>query len=221
MPPRKYLSSPNSSPLRQFCSEEQEAENNRFCEKAVAEIKQKTVKSLPFGVPMMWREPQNYVDGCYFCFSKCVLNDLVRDPGLSKVGAETLGSRLQSKHMLAPGTTISIDISGLMFQLGAEKYVANEWKLFIDSAKKSMKGVIPHNGNTYVSVLTSILSSMYGSPYWTRVVSSNDLPIVSADSSHVFSGIPSRLSNIKTKTISKRTPTLYSTRDQLTHTLTD
>ncbi|KRY02488.1 hypothetical protein T01_10424 [Trichinella spiralis] len=30
---------------------------------------------------------------------------------------------------------------------------------------------------------------MYGSPYWTRVVSSNDLPIVSADSSHVFSEI--------------------------------
>ncbi|KRX30131.1 hypothetical protein T05_13397 [Trichinella murrelli] len=28
---------------------------------------------------------------------------------------------------------------------------------------------------------------MYGSHFWTRVVSSNDLPIVSADSSHVFS----------------------------------
>ncbi|KRY08036.1 hypothetical protein T12_9071 [Trichinella patagoniensis] len=90
-------------------------------------MEQKTVKSLPFGVPMMWREPQNH----------CELNDLVRDPGLSKVGAEKLGSRLQSKHMLAPGTTISIDISGLMFQLGAEKYVASEWKLFMDSAKKA------------------------------------------------------------------------------------
>ncbi|KRX38151.1 hypothetical protein T05_16480 [Trichinella murrelli] len=61
-------------------------------------MEQKTVKSLPFGVPMMWREPQNH----------CELNDLVRDPGLSKVGAEKLRSRLQSKHMLAPGTTISI-----------------------------------------------------------------------------------------------------------------
>ncbi|KRZ50577.1 hypothetical protein T02_9084 [Trichinella nativa] len=29
---------------------------------------------------------------------------------------------------------------------------------------------------------------MYGSHFWTRVVSSNDLPIISADSSHVFSG---------------------------------
>ncbi|KRZ63479.1 hypothetical protein T02_10699 [Trichinella nativa] len=28
---------------------------------------------------------------------------------------------------------------------------------------------------------------MYGSHFWTRVVSSNDLPIISADSSHVFS----------------------------------
>ncbi|KRZ63558.1 hypothetical protein T08_10520, partial [Trichinella sp. T8] len=32
---------------------------------------------------------------------------------------------------------------------------------------------------------------MYGSLFWTRVVSSNDLPIISDDSSHVFSGIPS------------------------------
>ncbi|KRZ05510.1 hypothetical protein T11_3579 [Trichinella zimbabwensis] len=107
-------------------------------------------------------------------FTQCELNDLVRDLGLSKVGAEILGSRLQSKHMLAPGTTVSMyrkreteftpffreedsvvycsDISGLMFQLGAEKYVANEWRLFIDSTKKSLKGVLLHNGNVYASV---------------------------------------------------------------------
>ncbi|KRY96484.1 hypothetical protein T11_9672, partial [Trichinella zimbabwensis] len=29
----------------------------------------KTLKSLPFGVPMVWREPQNHVDDCYFCLS--------------------------------------------------------------------------------------------------------------------------------------------------------
>ncbi|KRY56460.1 hypothetical protein T03_14667 [Trichinella britovi] len=33
-------------------------------------------------------------------FTQCKLNDLVRDQGLSKVGAEILRSRLQSKHML-------------------------------------------------------------------------------------------------------------------------
>ncbi|KRX78477.1 hypothetical protein T06_9138 [Trichinella sp. T6] len=80
-------------------------------------------------------------------FTQCELNDLVRDLGVFKVGAETLGSRLQSKHMFAPGTAVSIDISGLMFQLGTEKYVAKEY-----SAKKSLKGVLPYNGNTYVSV---------------------------------------------------------------------
>ncbi|KRX19555.1 hypothetical protein T07_7552 [Trichinella nelsoni] len=41
-------------------------------------------------------------------FTQCELNDLVRDQGLSKVGAEILGSRLQSKHMLAPGTIVSM-----------------------------------------------------------------------------------------------------------------
>ncbi|KRZ94644.1 hypothetical protein T08_4675 [Trichinella sp. T8] len=30
---------------------------------------------------------------------------------------------------------------------------------------------------------------MYGSHFWTRDVSSNDLPIISDDSSHVFSEI--------------------------------
>ncbi|KRX23596.1 putative ATP-dependent RNA helicase DDX23 [Trichinella nelsoni] len=80
-------------------------------------------------------------------FTQCELNDLVRDLGVFKVGAETPGSRLQSKHMFAPGTAVSIDISGLMFQLGAEKYVAKEY-----SAKKSLKRVLPYNGNTYVSV---------------------------------------------------------------------
>ncbi|KAL1231906.1 Large ribosomal subunit protein [Trichinella spiralis] len=78
-------------------------------------------------------------------FTRCELNDL--ELSVFKVGAETLGSRLQSKHMFAPGTAVSIDISGLMFQLGAEKYVAKKY-----SAKKSLKGVLPYNGNTYVSV---------------------------------------------------------------------
>ncbi|KRX93532.1 hypothetical protein T4E_1165 [Trichinella pseudospiralis] len=99
---------------------------------AIAEMEQKKLKSLPFGVPMVWWEPQNHVDDCYFClsnevaekpaltvtlkwsmeihlsylFTQCELNDLVRDLGFPKVGAEILGSRLQSKHMLAPGITV-------------------------------------------------------------------------------------------------------------------
>ncbi|KRY76823.1 hypothetical protein T4A_5907 [Trichinella pseudospiralis] len=41
-----------------------------------------------------------------YLFTQCELNDLVRDLGFPKVGAEILGSRLQSKHMLAPGITV-------------------------------------------------------------------------------------------------------------------
>lgn len=29
-----------------------------------------TRKSMPFAVPMVWREPQNHLDDCYFCITK-------------------------------------------------------------------------------------------------------------------------------------------------------
>ncbi|GBM43452.1 hypothetical protein AVEN_74170-1 [Araneus ventricosus] len=40
-------------------------------------------------------------------FSQSELNDLVRDLGLSKDGAEFLGSRLKNKNLLTPGTSFS------------------------------------------------------------------------------------------------------------------
>ncbi|GBL85454.1 hypothetical protein AVEN_34634-1 [Araneus ventricosus] len=40
-------------------------------------------------------------------FSKSDLNDLVRDLGLSKDGAELLGSRLKNKNLLTAGTSFS------------------------------------------------------------------------------------------------------------------
>ena len=29
----------------------------------------KKIKSLPFGIPMVWREQQNHHDDCYFCLT--------------------------------------------------------------------------------------------------------------------------------------------------------
>lgn len=201
-------------------------------------------KSLSFGIPMVWREPRNHVDDCYFCmvntkgynnknkkeisypnlpsalrpvphddsipipvpkdiadcmtesecsteddddtgsyvpdntdiaqtFSQAELNDLIRDLDLPKISAELLGSRLKAKNLLSPGTSFSwyrnreeeftchfskteslvycSDIPGLIAKLGVN-YNATEWRIFIDSSKRSLKAVLLHNGNRYASV---------------------------------------------------------------------
>ena len=205
-------------------------------------------KSFSFGVPMVWREPKNHSDDCYFCscnvqgfnsknytnivypniesavrpiphgpnvpvpsppstlddledpdflsesfdgnnndedatynpgidepkpFTQSELNDLVRDLGLSKDSAQLLGSRLNEKRLLAAGTKFSwyrtrdqefvpffaqegdlvfcSNISGVMAAFGIE-YVPKEWRLFIDSSKRSLKAVLLHNGNNYASI---------------------------------------------------------------------
>lgn len=194
--------------------------------------------------PMMWREPHNHAEDCYFCccntrgytsktkqdliypdvpsvthavsraadvapptppyfetievessssdvevpppddielevsteaqlFSQAELNDLTRDLGLPKDAAELLGSRLSERNMLAPGTSFSFyrnrerdfiphfaeeqdlvyckDIPGLVKMFNIE-YDATEWRLFIDSSKRSLKAVLLHNGNKYASL---------------------------------------------------------------------
>ena len=101
------------------------------------------------------------------------LCDLVRDLALTKGQAELLGSRLKEFNLLSPGTRTSqfrhrhkelvqffamsdnmcycTDIQGLMSSLGVE-HKTEAWRLFIDSSKASLKAVLLHNGNMYVSV---------------------------------------------------------------------
>lgn len=221
---------------------------HKVCSICVEELRQWTKctkKSFRFGVPMIWREPKNHSDDCYFCsckvqghnsksvknivypnlpsalrpvahgpdvpvpsppgnledihlssesessnsnddvdfnsgkseepqlFNQCELNDLVRDLGLAKVSAELLGSRLKSKSLLAPGASFSwyrnrekvfvpyfaqendlvycTDPSGLIETFGIS-YSPDEWRLFIDSSKRSLKAVLLHNGNKYASI---------------------------------------------------------------------
>lgn len=206
-------------------------------------------KGLQFGVPMMWNEPSNHLNDCYFCavnvkgmnrykkrtwvypsvksvttpvshsddlpipvfsrpstsngddfemlegssgqssssgsefeedvskkpgFSQDELNDLVRDLNLPKISAELLASRLKEKHCLQPGVIITSfrtresellpyfseednfvfcnDIPGLLRSMGLPKYEAKDWRLFIDSSKRSLKCVLLHNGNKYACV---------------------------------------------------------------------
>lgn len=106
-----------------------------------------------------------------FCQSE--LNDLTRDLSLSKKAAELLGSRLQEKNLLMPGTSFSWyrnrekdfipfftedsnivyckNIPELVMIFNIE-YNANDWRLFIDSSKRSLKAVLLYNGNTYASL---------------------------------------------------------------------
>ena len=103
------------------------------------------------------------------CFNQEELSDLVRDLGLSKELSEVLASRLKEKNLLERGTSITFyrtseqyllpfftqektlvfcnDVSGLLRQMGVHVYIPTDWRLFIDSSKRSLKCVLLHNGN--------------------------------------------------------------------------
>ncbi|GBM51842.1 hypothetical protein AVEN_8705-1 [Araneus ventricosus] len=73
-------------------------------------------------------------------FPQSELNDLVRDLGLSKNSAELLDVDL----------VYCSNIPGLMAQFQIE-YDAQEFRLFVDSCKRSFKAVLLHNVNKYTS----------------------------------------------------------------------
>ena len=107
-------------------------------------------------------------------YSQFELNDLIRDLNLPKQSAEVLASRLQEKHLPKAGTSVSfyrnpekklrkyfqsdgqlvycIDVDGLLLAMGLSAYHLNDWRLFIDSSKRSLKCVLLHNGNQYGSI---------------------------------------------------------------------
>ncbi|GFW18158.1 uncharacterized protein TNCV_4006981 [Trichonephila clavipes] len=105
--------------------------------------------------------------------SQSDLNDLVRDLGLPKDTAEVLGSRLKERHLLKSGVSFSwyrfrekefvsffTQEGDLVFcnnvpailKMFKIMYKPEEWRLFIDSSKRSLKSVLLHNGNRYASV---------------------------------------------------------------------
>ena len=101
------------------------------------------------------------------------LNYIVCDLELSKSKADLLGSRLKQWNLLEKNVHISsfrshhqhlvpffrkevdlvfcYNIDGLMNALGI-KHDLQEWRLFIDSSKLSLKAVLLHNGNQHPSV---------------------------------------------------------------------
>ena len=109
------------------------------------------------------------------------LNDLVRDLNLSKNQSELLASRLKGWNLLQKDTKITLyrkrhcdfeqffsledgvvfcnDVYSVIEELN-QKYDKNEWRLFIDSSKVSLKAVLLHNGNELPSVPVAHAANM-------------------------------------------------------------
>ena len=106
------------------------------------------------------------------------MDDLTRNLGLTKAKAEILSSRFKEWNLLVLSCKISkprkrhvtfanfygissdsdhpllcycTDIQGLFQEIGIA-YSASDWRLFIDSSKRSLKTVLLHNGNVYPSI---------------------------------------------------------------------
>ena len=106
-------------------------------------------------------------------FNQAELNDLVRELNSPKASAFILGSWLKAKGMLSNDTTFAwykhceneyirffakehslvyhVNAQSLIRKLGTV-YNSNDWRLFIDASKSSLKAVLLHNTNQFASV---------------------------------------------------------------------
>ncbi|KDR11799.1 hypothetical protein L798_14178, partial [Zootermopsis nevadensis] len=120
-----------------------------------------TSRDPPFCTTLYPSEPQKIIES--------ELNDLIKDLELPKL----LASRLQQWSLLDQSVkvttfrtrnkncdkfyqtegelTVCKDVAGLMAAMNM-RYVPEEWRLFIDAFKVSLKAVLLHNGNILPSI---------------------------------------------------------------------
>ena len=111
-------------------------------------------------------------------------NDLVRDLGLPTDGAEYLATALKKKNLVSTKTIAYFyrdrekefrkffrnntenslvncsDVKGLIGELKPNVYQDEEWRLFIDSSKRSLKAVLLHNGNRFAPIPIAHLTKL-------------------------------------------------------------
>lgn len=109
-------------------------------------------------------------------FSQKELNDFIRNMGLPKDVAEYCASTLKNRNLLQKETKVTFyrtrekkfksffsrnpdkslvycnNIKGLINELKPDTYSADQWRLFIDSSKRSLKAVLLHNTNKYAPI---------------------------------------------------------------------
>ena len=100
----------------------------------------------------------------------------MKDLNLFDEDSEVLTSRLEAKKCLNAGTKFTFlphqgkrdlpyfhadeglvfcsNVEGLLLKMGIPQYRTKNWRLFIDSSKRSLKWLLLHNGNKCASIPT-------------------------------------------------------------------
>ena len=95
-----------------------------------------------------------------FLYSQSELNDLIQDLNFSKQSAEVLASRLQEKHLLKAGISVSFyrdreeklrksfqsdcqlvyctDVEGLLLAMGFSAHRSNDWRFLLIAQKEAL-----------------------------------------------------------------------------------
>lgn len=171
--------------------------------------------------------PPGYVDKTPRLIDQAYLNDMTRYLKLDAKLAEVLGSRLKDRNLLARVVRITaqrtrhVDLNEYFHQDIDLVYYSNieaimqfldipidlsEWRLFIDSSKTSLKGVLLHNGNKYpaLPIVYSIQNTeIYGNvqhllQYFKYEEYNMDTPVICAI---YVSGIQDRSTSITFRNI--------------------
>ena len=134
-------------------------------------------RCMPFAIPMVWREPTEHVSYCYFCLTSITVTaksiHTVQYPNLPSVmrpvpnSAELPVPKPPTNMTLSDSESSDEDVghannnmdcdptfagasssSSVMEVLGQE-INPDQWRLFTDSSKVSLKAVLLHNGNKF------------------------------------------------------------------------